>query len=315
MDTYKINKKNYYLTSDLMMEYRKEFRGCKNGREYIIKKKVPKTEYVFAREYDGEYIETDGKSRKYDKIMIRKRWIDERCGEKEKEEKLEEAPDTIELEENEKFVDNEGNIIEIEVRGEREYDKCYFKVKDIMDGFGIKRLNEYIVDKRREGYVVNEHYKFFYFYIKKTVIKKKARLCLYLTYAGFMRMLNTTIKKRETTKNIIWWLHQFIGERPEKYIVKKISENKLSKDGMVYCISSPIINGVKIGFWTGTLKGLIHRYTTYYGNKMKINYVETNDPYRLEQKCMKKYAKNKICNEIFEKEHMNKYITYLEKNK
>jgi hypothetical protein len=59
----------------------------------------------------------------------------------------------IHLEENEMFFDNDGNTIDIEVRGEREFDKCYFRVKDIMDGFGLKKLHSTITDKRSDGYM------------------------------------------------------------------------------------------------------------------------------------------------------------------
>ena len=44
----------------------------------------------------------------------------------------------IGLEDHEKFIDNDDNVIEIEVRGERELNKYYFNVKDIMKGFNIK---------------------------------------------------------------------------------------------------------------------------------------------------------------------------------
>ena len=40
--------------------------------------------------------------------------------------KYEEAPNILELEIEEKFKDKNGNIIEIEVRGERKYNNCYF---------------------------------------------------------------------------------------------------------------------------------------------------------------------------------------------
>uniref|UniRef100_A0A6C0LR55 Uncharacterized protein n=1 Tax=viral metagenome TaxID=1070528 RepID=A0A6C0LR55_9ZZZZ len=44
--------------------------------------------------------------------------------------------------------------MEIKVKGERKYDKCYFRMKDIMDGFDIKNL--YTMD------INNIHYKYFY---------------------------------------------------------------------------------------------------------------------------------------------------------
>ena len=44
------------------------------------------------------------------------------------------APQILNLEDNEKFKDANGNILNIEVRGERNHKKCYFKVKDVKKG-------------------------------------------------------------------------------------------------------------------------------------------------------------------------------------
>lgn len=47
----------------------------------------------------------------------------------------------------EKFKDDDNNIVEIETRGIREYDKIYFLVKDVSDGFGIDDLRGIIIHK------------------------------------------------------------------------------------------------------------------------------------------------------------------------
>ena len=54
--------------------------------------------------------------------------------------KYEEAPNILELEIEEKFKDKNGNIIEIEVRGERKYNNSYFKFKDVSNGFNMPNL-------------------------------------------------------------------------------------------------------------------------------------------------------------------------------
>ena len=38
------------------------------------------------------------------------------------------------LDDEEKFHDNEGRVVEIETRGEREHDKVYFLAKDVATG-------------------------------------------------------------------------------------------------------------------------------------------------------------------------------------
>jgi hypothetical protein len=63
----------------------------------------------------------------------------------------------IVLAESEKFKNAAGEICEVEVRGERSFDKCYFKVKDIGCVFGNKRL-EHDVTKKTSRYVEGKHY-------------------------------------------------------------------------------------------------------------------------------------------------------------
>ncbi len=58
------------------------------------------------------------------------------------------ATNIINLENNEKFHDNEDNIIEIETRGERKVDGIYFKVKDVINGFNMLNLDNTIIDKK-----------------------------------------------------------------------------------------------------------------------------------------------------------------------
>ena len=110
------------------------------------------------------------------------------------------------------------------------------------------------------------------------------------------------------------WLSLFIVT-PDKFILDLININLTKLFGYTYCITSPIINGIKIGFWTGTISGLESRYKTYYGQDIELYFVPTLNPYELEQKCMKHFSKYKISGELFEKKYLNKYQIYLENNK
>jgi len=73
---------------------------------------------------------------------------------------IEKAPKILELLNNEKFRDNNDNIVEIETRGDRKVDSIYFKVKDVMIGFEMDSLNKTIINNTT-GYNDGEHYKFF----------------------------------------------------------------------------------------------------------------------------------------------------------
>jgi len=108
---------------------------------------------------------------------------------KEDKEIIENAPPLLELEDEEKFHDTDGNIIEIETRGEKEKDKIVFKVKDVEKAFNMPNLEITLRDVRN-NYKINIHYKKYYIRIPqvknlRTTIKKR----LYLTYKGLLRVL------------------------------------------------------------------------------------------------------------------------------
>ena len=203
MNTVIINEIEYIVLGDEFFNKAPIYcKKSRNPRELVKKNKI--TDFIFAREIKKVWTITNGKTYKYDKILLKKSFIDTipECNQVVNETNTNNivddngiglAPEIIYLEDSEKFKDNDGNIIEIETRGERNVDKIYFYVKDIMKGFEMENLNDVIIDKRREGYNEGIHYT--YFICKKTgkdgkitnntIIKKE----LYLTYMGILRVL------------------------------------------------------------------------------------------------------------------------------
>ena len=102
--------------------------------------------------------------------------------------KYEEAPDILELEIEEKFKDKNGNIIEIEVRGERKYNNCYFKVKDVSNGFEIPNLQA-VINGNNDTYIRNIDYKTFSVISKINNCSKSSKSYLFLTYEGIIKLL------------------------------------------------------------------------------------------------------------------------------
>jgi len=108
----------------------------------------------------------------------------------EENEIMEQAPPIFDLEDNEKFKDADGNIIEIETRGERDRKKIFFRLEDISKGFDMKNIREVLLQPHT-GYKQNIHYKCLYvrktdyINVKSYTIKKS----LYLTYKGLIRLL------------------------------------------------------------------------------------------------------------------------------
>lgn len=116
-------------------------------------------------------------------------------------------PPIINLGDHEKFYNSEGNIVEIEMVGTRNYDDCYFRVKDIMKGFDLTRIDKVITNKDHDGYVEGIHYKYFTMEKKsfnrtkgkKDIIVRK----LYVTYHGILRILFAS--KRKSVKQFVDW--------------------------------------------------------------------------------------------------------------
>lgn len=111
---------------------------------------------------------------------------------------VENAPQILYLDDGEKFHDADGNVIEIETRGERHEDKIYFKVKDVSIGFEMPKLN-IILTKNDSGYKRYHDYKVMFIregltYSESCTIKK----CLFLTYEGLLRVLFVSRNKNAT---------------------------------------------------------------------------------------------------------------------
>jgi hypothetical protein len=104
---------------------------------------------------------------------------------------IEEAPRILLLEDKEKFRDTDGNIIEIETRGNKIYNNIYFKVTDVSAGFNMKSLKTSLLTKHR-GYERNIHYKTFLIAVSTRdhkTININNKTSLYLTYSGLLRVL------------------------------------------------------------------------------------------------------------------------------
>ena len=228
MEIVKLNEIEYINCDDVFKKAPIYCKDSRNGRELIKNKKIK--DFIYARLKENKWTITDGKSYKYDKILFKKSFIDTIKEITEPiitDDKYETAPDIIHLDNNEKFKDNEGNIIEIEIRGEREVNSIYFKVKDVMNRFNMDRLNDIIIDKNTT-YNENIDYKFFYLKNNNNFgnkqIKKKE---LYLTYRGLLRVLFVS-RNGKTDKFIKWATETLftvqLGEQEDK---DKLASNLL----------------------------------------------------------------------------------------
>jgi hypothetical protein len=204
-----IDKKNYILADDIITACPIWCKGVRNGRELVKKKNIDKVHFIYARLTDEGWTPNEGISVKYDKVLIRKLYLD-KCDEYKKEinndnvrdEKgIEKAPDIIILDDEEKFKGDDGNILEIETRGVRDHKGIYFKVKEVETAFEMNKLHTILIDKSvKDGYTENEHYKYFNCEKssstgKKTDKKNTIKKELFLTYEGMIRLLYVSRSK------------------------------------------------------------------------------------------------------------------------
>ena len=220
-----INKNIYYNSKELY-DYNPEFyEGCNNENdENIISiKNIPESEYIFAHLLKSGDWEIASSQYRNAILLLSKKWVDKNFfkidtletnseeledveeSDYDNTEEIEEVPAILDFEDSERFKDCDGNIFEIETRGERNKNKIYFKVKDVMKVFDISNLNQIIVNSGQ--YKLDTHYKIFVIHIRqinsfididrhKSLHNKSSKNRIFkkeqfLTYKGLLKVIFT----------------------------------------------------------------------------------------------------------------------------
>lgn len=177
------------------------FVGCSSSIGKIIeKKKIPKDKYMWCSYHkQNGYTIVDPKIVNKRKLYIDKEWVEQNVptfGDNDKELEIEIAPPILELLEHEKFRDENNEIIDIEIRGERHIDKVYFRARDIEKMLELKDC--FIIDTLRNKdstFEIKKHYEFFIpqdpniFGVLKD--KTQNQKTTFLTYHGLVKLLFT----------------------------------------------------------------------------------------------------------------------------
>lgn len=215
----------YYNVKDLLTAHPEKFieLGCKSlPRNIIVKANIPGTSYVYAT-YTAktkEWALSTAECKKA-QLLVERSWIDRHFygnGVNTEDSSIERAisstneviaivapPATIKpartykmapplllLEDEEKFRDCDGNICEIETRGQKCRDKIYFKVSSVGEYLQLPSLDRDILNVS-SGYVRDIHYITFVHVRllndESDVNKKGTNKSMYLTYRGLIRVL------------------------------------------------------------------------------------------------------------------------------
>ena len=347
------SSKMYYNNTDLFNYDQIFYYGCKTKpKTIVIKKKIPESEYLYANLKKGDWNLSSSECKK-SQLLISKEWVDKYyfkiddrkeqtiipkpvnivfeetieleesnvtiLEEEQKNvveeltnnEEILEAPKLLLLDDSEKFKDADGNIIEIETRGTKDRKNIYFKVSDVSKGFDIERLNTTITDSSKGGYKKNIHYKTFLVKTNNSAFIKS----LYLTYYGFLRVINCSRKSKIFVQNIniiTKWLDYLINNKYfDNYIISNVNQDL---SGVIYICSSPLIDCIKIGYWTGSISGLKSRYKMVYGKDVILNCKNVENVRDKEKEIHSVFKQFNISGELFQKDKLHLYNDYLNNN-
>lgn len=195
-----IDGTQYYNSKDLAVYNPVFYIGCKTKQRKIIEKKnIPTEEYIYANLKSGDWNISSAECKKA-QLLLSVSWVDTYFFRKERETntgevkeiaepEIKEAPELLLLDEEEKFRDAEGNVVEIETRGERTDTKIFFRVKDVMVAFEMPSLDCTLRNEITE-YKKEIHYQHFFIRVKQQLILSDTiKKELYLTYKGLLRVL------------------------------------------------------------------------------------------------------------------------------
>lgn len=211
MESININNNLYYLCADLFRYHKTIFSGYK-GRDVIKKQKLKQENYIYAYQSKAGWRLSTEDCRQA-KVLINLNWYNLKFGSNNisliesttnnniniNTNNLTSSsdrniniypilPNILDIEENEKFKDSSGNIINITIRGERNYKNCYFRVKDISKEFNMPNIQKVIINTETI-YELNKHYKIFVIINRNNVSIDDNEKELYLTYKGVLKLL------------------------------------------------------------------------------------------------------------------------------
>lgn len=195
--SFTIEDRQYFNTKDLKTYDPVYFHGTSRAiRKIVEKKKIPEGQYLYAsfsKKKGWTPATNQSKPSSKAALLLLKTWVETHIPKMtskniQEELDLKEAPGILVLDDEEKFHDNEGNVVEIETRGEREHDKVYFLAKDVVTAFKMPKLMDTLTDKRRDGYKNNIHYRYFS-QVVPVVDGNHTTKRLFLTYKGMLRIL------------------------------------------------------------------------------------------------------------------------------
>ncbi len=202
-----LEDQTYYLSNEVYVFDPPFFPGCQiNMRLMIDKKNLKPNDYVFAYIKNEKWVLSNMKYARA-KLLLTTEWVENNVPKmiiymRKNDKKITTnpliedvndlydappAPPILYLNDEEGFKDVNGNTLDIEVRGERDHKKCFFKVKDVIIAFDMPNLNDVVM--RQDRGFTNLHHKYFTIDVPSNDRKHKTKKELFLTYKGMLKVL------------------------------------------------------------------------------------------------------------------------------
>jgi hypothetical protein len=197
----RLNNKVYIQAEEIVRIHPEIFKeGKKKARQILEFKRIPQDDYIFGSNVKTGWRVSTKENCKA-KLLITKSWLDEYLKSNQEStpeiqsevtvSDIRDAPPILDLKESEKFKDHKGKILDIEVRGEREEDECFFRVKDVARCFNDIHLHKNIdrADIQYTSYRLGEHFVYFYRLSNGETVGQQKQKELFFTYQGILRYL------------------------------------------------------------------------------------------------------------------------------
>lgn len=81
--------------------------------------------------------------------------------------------------------------------------------------------------------------------------------------------------------------------------------------GVLYLVTSPCLQAVKIGYWRSDLESLRRRYATVYGPDLHLQTKQVSDCRSIEAFVHLRFQKHRLGGELFDKAFLHEYTACL----
>ena len=125
------------------------------------------------------------------------------------------------------------------------------------------------------------------------------------------RKANAVAFRRWICRTVLPSIRRFKQFDAVQHVMAMTPGLQSSRSGMVYVVTSPHINVIKLGRWGGTEDALRKRYQTYYGPDLELYMADVEDCCRAEREMLRAFEDQKASGELFCKKALVDVIHWL----